>query len=122
MFPEEDDEIVLKNPDMGWVAYENYGLDCYSEGAAEYLIPYVNGGEGPLDIMNNGGPITDGMNVQPQFRIPFWKLVYHDCYSLSYHWEFGLNESTSNDLQDMYVMVWRKRNIFSGLVGCQFAI
>lgn len=31
--PREDAEVVLHNPDMGWVLYENYALDARSNGA-----------------------------------------------------------------------------------------
>lgn len=41
--PREDTEVVLHNPDMGWVLYENYPLDPRPKGAATMnVLPQVN--------------------------------------------------------------------------------
>src|SRR5438067_1651507 len=37
VIPKEDDQIVLHNPDMGWVFYENYPLDPVKGGSSTLL-------------------------------------------------------------------------------------
>jgi hypothetical protein len=94
-------------------ADEKYGLDNHTEGAAEYLIPYVNSGEGPLDIMANTGVGINSMNISPKDRIPLWELVYHDCFGIYYHWEHGLF-ATNPDMigDDLFSLLYGERGMF----------
>lgn len=92
---------------------EEYGMDNHTEGAAEYIIPYANSGEGPLDIMGNID--TAGLNsmMTPACdRIPFWELVYHDCFGLYYHWEHGLTSNPYMEKENLYCVLYGERGMF----------
>ena len=109
------DRLKCMDYRLDFVKYssEKYGLDNHTEGAAEYLIPYVNSGEGPLDIMANNGMGINSMNVPPSDRIPLWELVYHDCFGIYHHWEHGLFASNPNINQDdLFSLLYGERGMF----------
>ena len=93
---------------------ETYGMDNHTEGTAEYLIPYVNSGEGPLGIMGSSTNAAglNVMDVSPADRIPFWELVYHDCYGLYYHWEHGLTTNPEMVNENLYCVLYGERGMF----------
>ena len=99
-------------------ATEDYGIDTHTEGAAEYLVPYANSGEGPLDIMGNECDVAgmNTMSVSPADRIPFWELIYHDCYGLYYHWEHGKKypneDNTRIENESLFCLLYGERGTY----------
>ncbi len=109
------DRLTCRDLRLDFVRYsaETYGLDNHTEGAAEYLIPYVNSGEGPLDIMANNGVGVNSMNVSAADRIPLWELVYHDCFELYHHWEHGWFDNNPNmDSDNLFALLYGERGMF----------
>jgi hypothetical protein len=50
VLPKEDDKLVLRNPDMGWVVYENYPLDPDKNGSST-LIALPDESFAPVDAV-----------------------------------------------------------------------
>lgn len=77
---------------------EELGMIFWTEGAAEYLVPFASYGEGCMTSYGIG-------LAAPKYRIPLWSLVYHDCWENSWH-TFGGNINTAygwttNDLYNI---------------------
>ena len=101
----------------------DYGLVCGSETGHEASVPFCDFYEGMMSLgpyrVDDSGrnmqrivetvpPQIENFQVNEQYRLPLWELVYHDC-TVSY-WYWG-------DYNNKLPAVWKKRDLFNALYG-----
>lgn len=101
----------------------DFRLVCGSENGHEISVPTCDFFEGmmslgPYRVPDSGRNIqqiwdevperTAKFQVAPEYRLPLWELVFHDC-TVSY-WYWG-------DYNNKLPALWRKRDLFNALYG-----
>lgn len=84
---------------------EELGMVFWTEGAAEYLVPYASYGEGCMTAYGVG-------LVAPKYRIPLWSLVYHDCWENSWHtWGGNINTAYGWKANDLWNILYGSKQL-----------
>ncbi|MDO5566462.1 MAG: glycoside hydrolase, partial [Planctomycetia bacterium] len=101
----------------------DFRLVCGSENGHEISVPSCDFYEGMMslgpyrvpdsgrkiqDIWDEVPELTAKFQVAPEYRLPLWELVFHDC-TVSY-WYWG-------DYNNKLPSLWRKRDLFNALYG-----
>ncbi|MDO5552459.1 MAG: glycoside hydrolase [Planctomycetia bacterium] len=102
---------------------KEFNLVCGSETGHEASVPYCDFFEGMMslgpyrvpdsgrDMMRIWDEVPENLakyQVGPEYRLPLWELIYHDC-TVSY-WYWG-------DYSNKLPAVWWKRDLFNALYG-----
>ena len=82
----------------------------WTEGAAEYLLPYASSGEGCLQTY--GIP-----NADHKYRIPLWSLVYHDCWDNTSHTPDGNVGTEIDGNGNPTAYNWKTKDLYNVLYG-----
>jgi len=72
----------------------------------DYRVP--DSGRNMGQVWTNVPPLVAKYQVGPEYRLPLWELVYHDC--VCAHWYWG-------DYSNKLTPIWDRRDLFNALYG-----
>jgi len=102
---------------------DEFGLVVGSETGHDAAVPYCDYFEGMMSLCDyrvpdsgrnmgqvwtNVPPLVAKYQVGPEYRLPLWELVYHDC--VCAHWYWG-------DYSNKLTPIWDRRDLFNALYG-----